>query len=91
MQLSLLQGYLGSCIWLYASETELSEITETGNQPPAKRKKLSSKEIEDIIMGNDLSDTHINMAQNLLKAQFPLLNGLNSTLLQGKQKNFHKR
>ena len=39
-------------------------------------------------MGDELSDTHINMAQNLLKAQFPLLNGLKSTLLQGKQQTF---
>ena len=39
-------------------------------------------------MGNELSDTHINMAQSLLKAQFPLLNGLKSTLLQGKQQTF---
>ena len=29
-------------------------------------------------MGNELSDTHINMAQNPLKAQFRLLNGLKS-------------
>ena len=50
--------------------------------------RLSSKEIEDIIMVDELSDTRINMAQNLLKAQFPLLNGLKSTLLQGKQQTF---
>ena len=58
------------------------------DQPPAKKQKLSSKEIEDIIMGNELSDFHINMAQNLLKAQFPWLNGLKPTLLQGKQQTF---
>ena len=56
--------------------------------PPAKKLKLSSKEVEDIIMGNELSDLHINMAQNLLKAQFPWLKGLKSTLLQGKQQTF---
>lgn len=50
--------------------------------------KLSSKEVEDIIMGNELSDLHINMAQNLLKAQFSCLKGLKSTLLQGKQQTF---
>ena len=58
------------------------------DQPPAKKQKLSSKKIEDIIMGNELSDLHILMAQNLLKAQFPWLNGLKSTLLQGKQQAF---
>lgn len=39
-------------------------------------------------MGNELSDLHINMAQNLLKAQFSCLKGLKSTLLQGKQQTF---
>ena len=34
------------------------------------------------------SDLHINMAQNLLKKQFPWLKGLKSTLLQGKQQIF---
>ena len=36
--------------------------------PPAKKQKFSSKEVEDIIMGNELSDLQINMAKNLLKA-----------------------
>ena len=62
-------------------------MTKTDNQPPAKKQKLSSKEIEDI-MDNELSDIHINMAQTLLKVQFALLNGLKSTLLQGKQQTF---
>ena len=62
-----------------------SEIPVTDDQPPAKKQKLSSKEVEDIIMGNELSDLQINMAQNLLKAQFPCLKGLKSTLLQEKQ------
>ena len=66
-------------------EVVLSEMTKTDNQPPAKKQKLSSKEIEDIIMGNEPSDIHINMAQTLLKAQFPRLK---STLLQGKQQTF---
>ena len=47
--------------------------------------KISSKEVEEIIMGNELSDLHVNMAQNLLKAQFPQFNGFCSTLLQGKE------
>ena len=32
------------------------------------------------------ADRHINLAQKILKEQFPNLNGLNSTLLQLKQK-----
>ena len=36
-------------------------------------------------MGAELSDRHINLAQKILKEQFPNLNGLNSTLLQLKQ------
>jgi len=50
--------------------------------PQAKRRKLPNKEVEDIIMGNELSDVHVNLAQNSLKAQFPQLKGLRSTLLQ---------
>jgi len=41
------------------------------NQPPTKRQKLQCKQFEDIIMDIELSDLQINMAQNLLKAQFP--------------------
>ena len=37
-------------------------------------------------MGEELSDVHINLAQNLLKGQFPKLCGLHSTLLQEKSK-----
>ena len=36
-------------------------------------------------MGEELSDVHIYLAQRLLRAQFPELNGLLSTLLQGKR------
>ena len=36
-------------------------------------------------MGEELSDVHINLAQRLLRAQFPELNGLLSTLLQEKE------
>ena len=35
-------------------------------------------------MGEELSDIHVNLAQRLLRAQFPNLNGLLSTLLQEK-------
>ena len=36
-------------------------------------------------MGEELSDIHINLAQRLLREQFPELCGLLSTLLQGKE------
>lgn len=36
-------------------------------------------------MGVELTDKYINLAQRILKEQFPELNGLNSTLLQLKQ------
>ena len=54
-------------------------------EQPAKKQKLGSKDVEDIIMGTELSDRHISMAQSLLKSQFPQLNGLRSSLLQGKE------
>ena len=40
---------------------------------------------EYIIMGEELSDVHFNLAQSLLKVQFPELGGLKSTLLQQKE------
>jgi len=46
---------------------------------------LSATEIEKIIMGEELTDVHINLAQRLLRAQFSELNGLLSTLLQEKE------
>ena len=36
-------------------------------------------------MGVELTDKYINLAQRILKEQFPELNGLNSTLFQLKQ------
>ena len=38
------------------------------DQPPAKKQKYICKQFKDIIMGVELSDLQINMAQNLLKA-----------------------
>ena len=51
--------------------------------PVKKRSKFFDP--EEIIMGEELSDNEIHLAQQLLKKQFPALNGLQSTLLQGKQ------
>ena len=62
-------------------------ISIENDENPAKKLKLISKEFEgeEIIMGNELSDQHINKAQNLLKVQFPQLNRLTSSLLQAKE------
>ena len=47
---------------------------EADASPPSKRPKLGSA--EKIIMGKELTDTEINLAQQLLKSQFPEVNGL---------------
>ena len=53
--------------------------------PPKKRRKAYDE--EGIIMDNELTDVEINFAQQLLKAQFTSINGLESTLHQQLQKN----
>jgi len=52
---------------------------EVSCEPPSK---LSDIEIKHIIMGEELNDTHINLAVRLLTTQFPDLSCLKSTLLQ---------
>ena len=59
---------------------DLTRVTE--NSPP--RKKQKQFDAERIIMGHELTDLEINLAQQLLKAQFSKLNGLQLTLLQEK-------
>ena len=58
--------------------TELAQ--DTDQSPPSKKQKIFSE--EQIIMGQELSDIEINLAQELLKTQHPGLNGLRSTLFQ---------
>ena len=58
---------------------------EANNEPPPKKRKLSNSNIERIIMGEELCDADINLAQRLLRVQFPELGGLKSTLLQQKE------
>ena len=53
--------------------------------PPTKKSRL---DYEAIIMGEMLSDIHINPAQSLLKAQFIKLNGFEGTLYQAKKVNW---
>ena len=50
---------------------------ETHQSPPSKRCKI---DFEAVIMGQVLTDLHINLAQSLLKRQFDKLNDLNDTL-----------
>ena len=50
---------------------------------PAK-KRATIIDTECIIMGEELTDLEINLAQQLLKKQFANINGLQSTLLQDK-------
>ena len=69
------------------SENDTTEVTidvtkTIENSPP--RKKQKQFDAECIIMGHELSDVEINLAQRFLKAQFKKLNGLQSTLLQEK-------
>ena len=68
------------------SETDTQvtiDVTKTiENLPP--RKKQKQFDAECTIMGHELSDVEINLAQRFLKAQFKKLNGLQSTLLQEK-------
>ena len=59
--------------------------TASIDEPIAKKQRLSDPDIENIIMGAELSDLHINLAQRILKEQFSHINGLESTLLQGKR------
>lgn len=61
------------------------EEKEKENEPPKKKLKLSSPGTDNTIAsGEKLSDLSINLAQQLLKKQFPSVNGLQSTLLQAK-------
>ena len=55
------------------------------NSKSPQKKRVKHVNIEHIIMGEELSDTEINLAQQLLKTRFPNLNGLKSTLLQEKK------
>ena len=57
-------------------------VEEVVCSPPKKRAKKFNEEA--IIMGDKLSYVEINFAQRILKAQFPRINGLQSTLLQCK-------
>ena len=64
---------------------DLVAVDDIVCSPPKKRCKAFDD--EGIIMGNELTDMEINFAQQLLKAQFTSINGLESTLHQQLQKS----
>ena len=65
---------------------DVLNIADDGDaEPPPKKRKLNEVDIEQVIMGEELSDLHINLAQQLLSSQFPEMGGLRSTLLQQKE------
>ena len=49
------------------------------------RYQLTEEDKTIISSGKKLTDKHINFAQEVFKKQFPILNGLNNTLLLTKQ------
>ena len=71
-----------ACTINTASHTLNSNESEDERPPGKKMRTLSlcSDDQESIIMGEKLSDLHMNHAQELLKRQFPTLNGLECTL-----------
>ena len=78
-----------SCSTSLATLTDVLENDEEFKelQPLKQKLKLHDGEIEGIIMGVELSDLYINMAQRTLKNQFPELNGLESSLFQDKERS----
>ena len=66
-------------------EDSSSLSTASIGEPRAKKHRLSDPDIENNIIGDELSDLHISLAQRILKEQFFHINGLESTLLQGKR------
>ena len=64
---------------------DLSDQAVEHNAVSPQKKRMKLIDSEHIIMGEELTDTEINLAQQLLKKQFPNLNGFKSTLLQDKR------
>ena len=58
---------------------------DTSNEAGAQKKRIKLIDSECIIMGEELNDTEVNLAQQLLKKQFHNLNRFKSTLLQDKK------
>ena len=80
-------GESGSLLNMITIQSDSNdEALETAAvQPALKKPRLTDQEMEEIIMGGRLSDAHINRAQKILKRQFFYINGLESSLQQGKK------
>ena len=77
-------GRSGKVMVDLSDQDDFESAVDLDSKSPQK-KRVKHVEIEHIIMGEELSDTEINLAQQLLKTQFPNLNGLQSTLFQEKK------
>lgn len=68
--------------------------TENGKEPQRWVQHggifLSTEDKASIVNGELLNDEQVNFAQQLLKAQFPCLNGLRCTLLQSKKQSLEE-
>ena len=69
----------------FATVAESLSVSSRGQEPDSTRYKIDSPvcDLEKGIL--ELSDLHINLAQDILKKQFPNLNGLQCTLYQTKK------
>ena len=76
--MSVLEGILS------VSDDESNSDDSTGKDSQWIRCAKCVLNITIIEHGDDLTDKHIQMAQNLLKCQFPLVGGLQNTLKQRK-------
>ena len=65
-------------------QTNVRTLTASNVEPLPKKQKLNDSDVERIIMGEELTNAHINITQNVSKKQFPNLGGLQCTLLQAK-------
>ena len=72
------------------SDSHASASATDGYWTEYGRVVLRRKELQEIMCGKELTDLHVNAFQNLLKRQFPLIGGLQSTLLQTKSPLQHK-
>ena len=83
------------CVELFESKEDtrkLIGIVSGSNNIWIEKEGKSLNLADKVILeqGEELTDKHINMAQHLIKVQFPLIGGLQLTLLQQKLSNISK-
>ena len=75
-----------SCSPQYLEDSvAVDELQAASDIEPPQEAKMSDPDVERIIMGEELTDIHINTAHHLLKKLFPNLSGLQCILLQAKE------